>query len=91
MPVVLRSMAPCLFLIVMCSSVNNNNNNNHKRKKKDIILRKMESDTLDTDISFDVLVRRSAFFSVNEFDIPVRPMEAKGLIFHLSFFHDGAE
>ena len=26
-PVVLRSMAPCLFLIVMCSSVNNNNNN----------------------------------------------------------------
>ena len=27
-PVVLRSMAPCLFLIVMCSSVNNNNNNN---------------------------------------------------------------
>ena len=24
-PVVLRSMAPCLFLIVMCSSVNNNN------------------------------------------------------------------
>ena len=25
-PVVLRSMAPCLFLIVMCSSVSNNNN-----------------------------------------------------------------
>ena len=30
-PVVLRSMAPCLFLIVMCSSVNNNNNNNLDR------------------------------------------------------------
>ena len=29
-PVVLRSMAPCLFLIVMCSSVNNNNNNTGK-------------------------------------------------------------
>ena len=28
-PVVLRSMAPCLFLIVMCSSVNNNNNDNN--------------------------------------------------------------
>ena len=28
-PIVFRSMAPCLFLIVMCSSVNNNDNNNN--------------------------------------------------------------
>ena len=40
----------------------------------------MYCDTLDTDISFDVPVRRSALFSVNEFDVPVRPMDAKGLI-----------
>ena len=52
---------------------------NHKRKKNDIILREMYSDTLDMVLSFDVPVRRSALFSVNKFDVPVRPMGAKVL------------
>ena len=52
---------------------------NHKRKKKDTILREMCSDTLDVDISFDVPVRRPALFSRETFDVPVRPMDAKGL------------
>ena len=48
---------------------------NHKRKKKDTILREMYSDTLDMDFSFDIPV----LFSITEFDVPVRPMDAKGL------------
>ena len=40
----------------------------------------MYSDTLELDISFDVPVRRSSLFSRKMFDVPVRPMDAKGLI-----------
>ena len=44
------------------------------------------SDTLDTDFSVDVPVRRMALLSTLTFDVPVRPMDAKGLnennIFH---------
>ena len=40
----------------------------------------MYRDTLDMDFSFDVPVHRSVLFSVTEFDVPVRPMDAKGLI-----------
>ena len=40
----------------------------------------MYSDTLDVDISFDIPVRRPAFFSRKAFDVPIRPMDAKGLI-----------
>ena len=43
---------------------------NHKRKKKDTTLREVYSDTLELDISFDV---------------PVRPMDAKGLIVIINF------
>ena len=39
----------------------------------------MYSDTLDINFSFGIPVRRAALFSVNEFDVPVRPMDAKGL------------
>ena len=39
----------------------------------------MYSDTLDMDFSFDVPVRQSVLFSVNEFNVPVRPIDAKGL------------
>ena len=44
------------------------------------MLQEMYSDTLDMDISFDVPVRRPALFSRETFDVPVRPMDAKGLI-----------
>ena len=40
----------------------------------------MYSDTLDMDFSFDVPVRRPALLSRKLFDVPVRPMDAKGLI-----------
>ena len=40
----------------------------------------MYSDTLDMDFSFDVPVRRPALLSRKIFDVPVRPMDAKGLI-----------
>ena len=39
----------------------------------------MYSDTLDMDFSFDVPVRRPALLSRKMFDVPVRPMDAKGL------------
>ena len=39
----------------------------------------MYSDTLDIDISFDVPVRRPALLSRKTFDVPVSPMDAKGL------------
>ena len=39
------------------------------------------SDTLDTDISVDVPLRRMALFSTLTFDVPVRPVDTKGLIF----------
>ena len=39
----------------------------------------MYSDTLELDISFDVPVRRPALFSRETFDVPVRPMDTKGL------------
>ena len=39
----------------------------------------MYTDTLDMDISFDVPVRRPALFSRETFDVPVHPMDAKGL------------
>ena len=42
------------------------------------------SDTLDTDISVDVPVRRQALFSTLTLDVPVRPMDAKGLIHVIS-------
>ena len=40
----------------------------------------MYSDTLELDISFDVPVHRPALFSRETFDVPVRPLDAKGLI-----------
>ena len=43
----------------------------------------MYSDTLDMDFSFDVPGRRPALLSRKMFDVPVRPMEAKGLIGYL--------
>ena len=39
----------------------------------------MYSDTLDMDISFEVPVRHPALFNRETFDVPVRPMDAKGL------------
>ena len=39
----------------------------------------MYSDTLDMDFLFDVPVRRPALLSRKMFDVPVRPMDAKGL------------
>ena len=55
---------------------------NHKRRKKDTILQEMYSDTLELDISFDVPVRRPALFSRETFNVPVRPMDAKGLMWY---------
>ena len=49
-----------------------------KERRKISLLPDVYSDTLDTDISVDVPVRRLALFSVHEFDVPVRPMDAKG-------------
>ena len=43
------------------------------------MLREMYSDTLELDISFDVPVRRPALFSREMFNVPVRPMDVKGL------------
>ena len=40
----------------------------------------MYSDTLELDILFDVPARRPALFSRETFDVPVRPMDTKGLI-----------
>ena len=40
----------------------------------------MYSDTLDMDFSFDVPGRRPALLSRKMFDIPVCPIDAKGLI-----------
>ena len=39
----------------------------------------MYRDTLDMDFSFDVPVRRPALLSRKMFNVPVRPMDAKGL------------
>ena len=58
---------------------------NHKRKKKYTILREMYSDTLDMDFSFDVPVGRPALLSRKMFDVPVHPMDTKGLISVLIF------
>ena len=53
---------------------------NHKRKNDKIsLLPDIYSDTFDTDISVDVPVRRLALFSTLTLDVPVRPMDAKGL------------
>ena len=57
---------------------------NHKRKKKHIILPDIYSDTLDTDISVDVPLRPVALFGTLTLDIPVRPMDAKGLSIQVS-------
>ena len=51
-----------------------------KERRKISLLPDIYSDTLDTDISVDVPVRRLALFSVHKFDVPVHPMDAKGLI-----------
>ena len=49
--------------------------------------REMYSDTLDMDFSFDVPVHRPALLSRKMFDVPVRPMDAKGLSYRsLSIF-----
>ena len=44
----------------------------------------MYSNTLELDITFDVPVRRPALFSRETFDVPVRPMDTKGLILIVS-------
>ena len=55
---------------------------NHKRKNdKILLLPDIYSDTLDTDISVDAPVRRMALFSTLIFDVPVRPMDVRGLIY----------
>ena len=46
----------------------------------------MYSDTLDIDISSDVPVRRPALLSRKALDVPVRPMDAKGLNGKYFFF-----
>ena len=48
--------------------------------------REMYSDTLDMDFSFDVPVRRPALLNRKMFDVPVRPMDAKGLSYRAFFF-----
>ena len=50
-----------------------------KERRKISLLPDIYSDTLDTDFSVDVPVRRMAQFSTLTFDVPVRPMDAKGL------------
>ena len=51
-----------------------------KERRKISLLPDIYSDTLDTDFSVDVPVRRMALLSTLTFDVPVRPMDAKGLI-----------
>ena len=50
-----------------------------KERRKISLLPDIYSDTLDTDFSVDVPVRRMALLSTLTFDVPVRPMDAKGL------------
>ena len=47
-------------------------------KERMIRLPDIYSDTLDTDISVDVPVRRLVLFSTLTLDVPVRPMDANG-------------
>ena len=44
----------------------------------------MYSDTLDMDFLFDIPVRRPSLLSRKMFDVPVRPMDAKGLSISIS-------
>ena len=46
------------------------------------MLREMYSDTLDMDFSFDVPICQPALLSRKMSDVPVRPMDAKGLRMH---------
>ena len=57
---------------------------NHQRKNdKIVLLPDICSDTLDTDISVDVPVRRLALFSTLTLDVAVRPMDTKGLTINI--------